>query len=486
MNILWTHIRKLYQHGREQGQGLVEYALILGLVSLAVIAIVELMRPAIEDTFERFANRAPVAPPSLAAYTPPPTNTPIPTIDPNATFTPVPSPTETVASTETAVPTETATQTPTATATPACIGYGPYGVPGRVQMETFACGGSNSAFVDSTGDGGPGSGAYRADVTTEGPDLGTVSGGYYVGWLVPNEWIVYDVTASVSQMYDLSFRAASASGNGRFRIDVLQNNQPLFSSNSIIVPSTGGNQSWSTVSVPQVPLIVGTNQIRIVFESGGFNVDYFDATVAAAQPTATHTPVPSATPTAVPTNPPTATATAPAVQYTLIDADFDNNEDGFSYQDDTFFGTNQGYYARGDHSNNNGYTNDALRIRLGNRDNNQIENMSGGWVETFTLSTASQVNVSFRYRLIMSNKYEYDECSDVLVSVDGQLFGSGNNNYVSHNCGPVDTNWQSFSFQTDQLSAGTHTIIIGGFNNKKTTSNEETTIFIDDVFAETN
>ena len=53
-----------YTH-QEKGQGLVEYALILGFAALAVLAIVGITEISIEDTFSKIAGNAPVAPPSL-------------------------------------------------------------------------------------------------------------------------------------------------------------------------------------------------------------------------------------------------------------------------------------------------------------------------------------------------------------------------------------------------------------------------------------
>ncbi|MFO7684424.1 MAG: discoidin domain-containing protein, partial [Chloroflexota bacterium] len=307
---------QLFKRYRRQqsapGQGLVEYALLLGLVALVVIAIIELMGPAIEDVFERLANRAPLAPPSLVSYTPPPSYTPIPSIDPAWTSTPVPSPTNTITPTNTIPPTATNTSTPTATATPTCLGYGPYAVPGRVQMEAFACGGSNVSFVDSTGDGGPGSGAYRQDVTVEGPDLAAISGGFYLGWLVPNEWVMYSVNASSAGVYDLSFRVASANGNGRFRVEVIRDNNLAYTSPSVAVPSTGGSLSWSNLSVPNVPLFAGANRLRVVFEAGNFNLDYFDASSADIPLTPSNTPTPTVTSTPTATATPTATPTEAA------------------------------------------------------------------------------------------------------------------------------------------------------------------------------
>lgn len=478
-------IKKRQRHQPvSSGQGLVEYALILGLAALVVIAIVQLVGPAIEETFLRFVNRAPSAPPSLVNYTPPPTYTSVPTVDPGATNTLVPSPTNTITPTNTVPPSSTPTNTPTATATPSCAGYGPYTVPGTVQMEAFACGGSNRAFVDSTGDGGPGSGAYRQDVTTQGPDLGSITGGYYLGWLVPNEWVVYNINAVSSRVYDLTFRVASANNNGRFRIEVWNNNSLVFTSPSVAVANTGGNQAWANLSVPQIPIIGGQNQIRLVFESGNFNLDYFNFAYSAIPPTATSTLAPTNTPTATPTNTPTAVPTT--VVTTLINANFNTNADNFVYQDDTF-GTNNGSRAYGVREGNigNGGTG-GLRVTLSEGDRSS-SGMSGGWSRTFLLNSASPVSVTFDYRLVARNtESSQDECGQVLVKIDSTLYGSSGNSYVREVCGESDTNWNTFTFNSASLPAGAHTITIGGYLSNTNNNNEDANVYIDNVLVETN
>lgn len=50
---------------RQKGQGFVEYGIILLLVGIAVVVALALLRPAIEEAFERFIANAPVAPPSI-------------------------------------------------------------------------------------------------------------------------------------------------------------------------------------------------------------------------------------------------------------------------------------------------------------------------------------------------------------------------------------------------------------------------------------
>jgi uncharacterized repeat protein (TIGR02543 family) len=93
MRKFWARFQRRSKQKKteEKGQGLVEYGLIIVLVGIAVILILNLMRPTIANVFSRMVGRAPVAPPSLLSYTPPPTYTPTPTIDPNATDTPTPT-----------------------------------------------------------------------------------------------------------------------------------------------------------------------------------------------------------------------------------------------------------------------------------------------------------------------------------------------------------------------------------------------------------
>lgn len=482
-----------YSH-HEKGQGLVEYALILGFVALGVLAIVGMTEISIEDTFSKIAGNAPVAPPSLLSYTPPPTYTPIPTQDPNATQTFTPTATD-PANPPQETPTETHTATATSTSEVVCTGYAQYPIPGKVQMENFKCGGASAAFADSTGDGGPGSDSYRQDVSTEGPDLGATGGGHYLGWTTTSEWVKYDANVLSTKLHDIKFQVSSTNGNGKFHIEIKNNGAIIHTSSSVAVPNTGGTQNWQTISMPSVPFVQGTNEITFVIDSGGFNIDYFEATQSAALPTATHTPSPTATliPTNTPTTVPTATPGNQGVK--LVDAHFENGDDGFKYSDDEFYNTNQRDYATGyrktesnpDPNGQKTYldTYGALAVQLGGGGNWRVDNMSGAWREGFRVPQTGLINVTYRYRLLMDSEYENDECSESLVSIDGDLFGKNGQNYQLRDCGGIDSGWRTVSFDAN-LSKGNHTIRIGAYNNKKTWSDEITIIYIDDVVITTN
>ena len=166
---------------------------------------------------------------------------------------------------------------------------------------------------------------------------------------------------------------------------------------------------------------------------------------------------------------------------TLINTGFDSNADGFSYSDDTFRGSSEPVYADGAYDASGGNTGGGLTVDLGGVNNTDITDMSGGWQTTFNVSSTSSGTLTFSYRMDMDSAYESDEFSQVLVGVDGTLIGTGGNDYVAQLNDGGDTGWQTVTIDVGSLSPGTHTLTLGGYNNKKTTTSEDTQIQFDDV-----
>ena len=178
----------------------------------------------------------------------------------------------------------------------------------------------------------------------------------------------------------------------------------------------------------------------------------------------------------------------PAPPLTIFTANFNSNENSFSYSDNTFRGATQSSYASGSRVSSGGFSGSgALRVRLGGENSNTINGMSGGWRRTFTLSSARTVVLAFRYNLDQGSEYESDEFSQVMASIDGVLVGNSPADYIAQVTGngnggsSVTTGWQLFQKSLGTLSAGTHTVTLGGYNNKKNSDSERTTILIDDV-----
>ena len=159
----------------------------------------------------------------------------------------------------------------------------------------------------------------------------------------------------------------------------------------------------------------------------------------------------------------------------------------FVYVDDPFRGTSAPVYADGSHDTGGGNPGGSLVVTVGGIDDDDINGMSGGFSRQFTLSSATQVTVTFDYNLTISSEYEANEFGEALFSLDGTLFGLGGNDYVDQIVGDGNggaaqtTGWQTAVIDLGVVSAGTHTMVFGAYNNLKTFNNESTEVRIDNV-----
>ena len=171
----------------------------------------------------------------------------------------------------------------------------------------------------------------------------------------------------------------------------------------------------------------------------------------------------------------------------IFSADFTGGAAGLNYVDDAFRNTNQPAYASGQHLPGGGFSGGGLRVLLGGINNDDIDNMSGGWEYSFNLPEAGEVSVSFRYNLIQDMEFESNEYSEALFSFDNTLYGNNGNDYLARIAGNGNggsdqtTGWQLYQIDLGQISAGNHTLRIGAFNNRKTYNDEITTVLIDDL-----
>lgn len=177
---------------------------------------------------------------------------------------------------------------------------------------------------------------------------------------------------------------------------------------------------------------------------------------------------------------------------TALSAPFDTDSNGFTYVDDAFRSTAQPTYASGAYSSTGGFSGGGVVVNLGGVNGNTINGMSGGWRTTFTLPTSGTVTLSFRANLTQSSNYESDEYSELIATVDGQYLGtlgSGTNAHFARVTGDgnggssIATGWQFYTVNLGSLAVGSHTLTIGGYNNKKTASDETTQVMIDDVIV---
>ena len=181
------------------------------------------------------------------------------------------------------------------------------------------------------------------------------------------------------------------------------------------------------------------------------------------------------------------TVTAAPPTGPVLSANFDTNAGGFAYADNRFRNTTQSAYASGSRVASGGYSGGALQVLLGGIDKKNVNGMSGGWSQTFTLSAPATLQLTFKYSMNAGPDYEAADLSQVLASLDGGLKGVGAADYVAQLSGDgnggsaITTGWRTVTISLGTLSAGTHTLVLGGYNNKKDSATEATTILIDDV-----
>ena len=94
---------------------------------------------------------------------------------------------------------------------------------------------------------------------------------YNVGWIDTGEWLTWTVQVETKGVYDVEIRvAADAADNGGLMYLAL--NGPRIGPN-IVVPVTGGWQTWESVWLRDVTLPAGEHILRMNVRNGGFNVN---------------------------------------------------------------------------------------------------------------------------------------------------------------------------------------------------------------------
>ena len=114
---------------------------------------------------------------------------------------------------------------------------------------------------------------YRNDgVDLEAIQDNVNTNGYNVGWIGTGEWMQYSVDVTADAVYDINVRVAANGSNGK--IHFASGNGDITQPMSI--PSSGGWQSWQTITVPDVVLTTTDNKLRFYVDGDGFNLSSFE------------------------------------------------------------------------------------------------------------------------------------------------------------------------------------------------------------------
>lgn len=172
-------------------------------------------------------------------------------------------------------------------------------LPGRIEVEAFKEGGQGVGYFDTT----PGnSGGACRDSDVDLAETQDVGGGCNLGYTVAGEWLAYDIVVPAAGLYNFTARVATPASGRSLHLEI--DGQDI--TGPIAVPNTGGWQKWANVTTPSVELPAGVHELRIVLDSGNFNLNYIDAHLAgagalsaeslAAEPLADSAPLAEATP----------------------------------------------------------------------------------------------------------------------------------------------------------------------------------------------
>ena len=147
----------------------------------------------------------------------------------------------------------------------------PYAVPGRIEAEHYDLGGEGLGFHEENEDGNEGDADYRGDEVDVEVTQDT-EGDYNIGYVLNGEWLAYTVNVAQDGNYDLDLRVAVDGDNRSMHLEIDEQNV----SGPIAIPNTTGYQVWETVTVEDIPLTAGEQQIRLVFDANYMNLNYME------------------------------------------------------------------------------------------------------------------------------------------------------------------------------------------------------------------
>ena len=100
-----------------------------------------------------------------------------------------------------------------------------------------------------------------------------------MGWISAGEWLNYTVNVTSPGSYVVQLRVASPNGGGSMHVG-FNNSSSVWA--VVGIPWTGGWQNWTTVSVP-VTLGAGVQQLTLLFDTAGFNVNSISVVAAGGE-----------------------------------------------------------------------------------------------------------------------------------------------------------------------------------------------------------
>jgi len=138
----------------------------------------------------------------------------------------------------------------------------PIALPGGIEAENYDKGGEGIAYHDTTA--GNSSGAYRGDDVDirQTTDSG---GSYNVKSVRAGEWLTYSVNIASAGTYAVDFRVASSGTGGTVHLEIDGSRV----TSGIVLPDTGGWNTWVTLTATGVSLPAGAHVLKLAFDAAG-------------------------------------------------------------------------------------------------------------------------------------------------------------------------------------------------------------------------
>ena len=179
----------------------------------------------------------------------------------------------------------TSAQSTEVSATPAAPVEGPYGgtpaaIPGTVYADAYDTGGANLGYYVTSVNGTDNT--WRT--TGDGVDLeactDSTTNGADLGWTAATQWFRYTVNVATAGNYVVSFRVAD--GSSSTATLQLNNSAGTDLSGVVTVPTTGGWQTWTTVTAT-VTLPAGQQVLTVLQDSANSNINYMSFAAAGVE-----------------------------------------------------------------------------------------------------------------------------------------------------------------------------------------------------------
>jgi hypothetical protein len=141
---------------------------------------------------------------------------------------------------------------------------GPFVLPARIEAEAY--GEAFDTTAGNSGDAKCGSGDVDAQVTSD-----SNRGFCNVGWVRPGEWLEYEVEVASAESFDLNLRLAAEPAGQHLHVEI----DGVDVTGPVPVPASGWTK-FNDVLVEGIALETGPHVVRVVFDTGWVNMNYFE------------------------------------------------------------------------------------------------------------------------------------------------------------------------------------------------------------------